>query len=247
MQHHQSYSLWPLVILVLLATTTVYGAQDASLHISDDISINQTSWISWAWQQWTAVFKLILNLSSLPIRPFVWLAQELWRHLVLTPLTLLVQVLNYMYPVLLFCGAACLCGLIIGGCSGFAAEALSSAVINATWGKQPIDKNTNNDDDDDDDDDDTATTDSQEEEDNDQTWNDNDKMGDIDWRHTSSRHSSVSSLYRLSISSSDPYVLSRPSSFYDDKPDDWHGNEDPEEIASFLRQRRRFQQQQHPL
>ncbi|KAI8093301.1 uncharacterized protein BX664DRAFT_357759 [Halteromyces radiatus] len=117
-----------------------------------------------------------------------------------------------MYPVLMYCGAASICGLIIGGCSGFAVEAITSAMINATWGKQH--------------DDNFSTINSMDEMEEDESM------------------SPTSSLYRFSISSD---TFSSPSSFYDDKPDDWHGDEDPEEIASFLRQRRRFQQDFNPF
>lgn len=235
MQYH-SRSLQPFLIAVCLATATVLGDE---LN-NDPLGISEPSWASWVWKQWTSILRMIWTVSSLPLRPFIWLAQLVWRHLILTPYGLLVQAIYIMYPVLLFCGAACICGLIIGGCSGFAAEALSSALINATWGKQPTDKT----EDDDDDDDDTASTHSHDydNEDDSQAWGYGES--DMDWRRTSSRHSPASSLYRFSISSSDPYGLSRPSSFYDDKPEDWQGDEDPEEIASFLRQRRKFQQQQ---
>jgi hypothetical protein len=230
MQYHSR----SLLITVYLTTTTVLGAELNTDRLGDP------SWVSWLWNQWTSLLRLIWTVSSLPLRPFIWLTQLIWRHLILTPYALLVQAIYIMYPVLLFCGAACICGLVIGGCSGFAAEALSSALINATWGKQPREKTTE-----DDDDDDTASTHSHDD-DNEDYENDSQAWGygesDMDWQRTSSRHSPASSLYRFSTS--DPYGLSRPSSFYDDKPEDWQGDEDPEEIASFLRQRRTFQQQQ---
>ncbi|KAG1148584.1 hypothetical protein G6F37_002521 [Rhizopus arrhizus] len=40
----------------------------------------------------------------------------------------------------MFCLAAVFCGLFIGGCAGFAAEAVSSIMITATWGPQPKQK-----------------------------------------------------------------------------------------------------------
>lgn len=36
----------------------------------------------------------------------------------------------------MFCVAAICCGMFIGGCAGFAAEAFSSILISATWGPQ---------------------------------------------------------------------------------------------------------------
>ncbi|KAI8647847.1 hypothetical protein BD408DRAFT_332977, partial [Parasitella parasitica] len=38
----------------------------------------------------------------------------------------------------MFCTAAVCCGVFIGGCAGFAAEAFSSILITATWGPQAI-------------------------------------------------------------------------------------------------------------
>ncbi|KAI8353284.1 hypothetical protein EDC96DRAFT_447290 [Choanephora cucurbitarum] len=40
----------------------------------------------------------------------------------------------------MFCLAAVGCGLFIGGCAGFASEALSTLLITTTWGPQPIPK-----------------------------------------------------------------------------------------------------------
>ncbi|CAO3583608.1 unnamed protein product [Absidia cylindrospora] len=172
-------------------------------------------------------YEIGLQHCKLTHLPFLWMTRWLWRHLILTPWTMAVHATHIMYPVLIYCGAACLCGLIIGGCSGFAAEAMSSAqqLLEAEDEAEV---------------DDTETIFSQD------TYDDTmDETDSMYWRRAS-QHSPASSVYRFSISS-DPFMTSsRPSSFYDDKPNDWNGNEDPEEIASFLRQRRKQQQQQHP-
>ncbi|ORZ13173.1 hypothetical protein BCR42DRAFT_419331 [Absidia repens] len=227
-----------LVCLVLV----VHGGaleDDLQLNINNINNISKPSWFYWVWHQWKVIMKMVFKIASLPILPFLWMTRWLWRHLILTPWTMAVHATHIMYPVLIYCGAACLCGLIIGGCSGFAAEAMSSAVINATWGKPTsIDKQQLLEAEDEAEEDDTETIFSQD------TYDNNaDETDSMYWRQAS-QHSPASSIYRFSISS-DPFMTSsRPSSFYDDKSNDWHGNEDPEEIASILRQRRKQQQQQ---
>ncbi|KAI8087022.1 uncharacterized protein B0P05DRAFT_533389 [Gilbertella persicaria] len=69
--------------------------------------------------------------------PFLWLLRACWTHFVIKPLDMCLYVFHVLYPVIMFCLAAMGCGLFIGGCAGFAAEACSSLLISATWGPQP--------------------------------------------------------------------------------------------------------------
>ncbi|KAI9308210.1 hypothetical protein BJ944DRAFT_227929 [Cunninghamella echinulata] len=176
----------------------------------------------------------MIAISQLPMLPFIWLTQWLWQQLVITPYHMAIDTTTILYPIFIYCAAACFCGVLIGGCSGFAAEAIITMFINATWGKEVANQNKKK----------KLIPSSRE--------NDFQKEKDSEedyhqrvW-HRPSIQSPTSSLYRLSMSSdaSFSFDTSGPSSFYDNKPDHWHGDEDPEEIASFLRQRRKLQQQQ---
>lgn len=68
--------------------------------------------------------------------PVVWVILACWNNFVMKPFTLCIHVAHIFYPVAMFCLAAVLCGLVIGGCAGFAAEAFSSLLITATWGTE---------------------------------------------------------------------------------------------------------------
>lgn len=79
------------------------------------------------------LFQIIVYIVS----PFIWIIQFCWHQFITKPFDLLLYVLHMLYPVLMFCFAAICCGIFIGGCAGFAAEAFSSILITATWGPQP--------------------------------------------------------------------------------------------------------------
>lgn len=79
------------------------------------------------------IYKCITTLLS----PILWITTNAWSNFVTKPFQLFLHLAHILYPVTLFCVAAICCGLFIGGCAGFAAEACSSLLISATWGPQP--------------------------------------------------------------------------------------------------------------
>jgi hypothetical protein len=83
------------------------------------------------------LFAFVINVIQYLLAPFGWLVRTLWSQLVAKPFALFLHVMHILYPVLMFCAAAIGCGLFIGGCAGFAAEAFSNLLITATWGPQP--------------------------------------------------------------------------------------------------------------
>ncbi|GAN11510.1 hypothetical protein MAM1_0643d11073 [Mucor ambiguus] len=78
----------------------------------------------------------IVKITMYMLSPILWLSSTCWHQFVTKPLDLFLHVLHVLYPVIMFCVAAICCGMFIGGCAGFAAEALSSILISATWGPQ---------------------------------------------------------------------------------------------------------------
>ncbi|KAF1800935.1 hypothetical protein FB192DRAFT_1383098 [Mucor lusitanicus] len=78
----------------------------------------------------------IINITMYMLSPLLWLSSTCWHQFVTKPLDLFLHVLHVLYPVIMFCVAAICCGVFIGGCAGFAAEAFSSILISATWGPQ---------------------------------------------------------------------------------------------------------------
>lgn len=84
-----------------------------------------------------SLFFLVYKCMTTVLSPIMWLTNNLWAGFVAKPYHLFMHVARVLYPVTLFCAAAIFCGLFIGGCAGFAAEAFSSILISATWGPQP--------------------------------------------------------------------------------------------------------------
>ncbi|OAD75470.1 hypothetical protein PHYBLDRAFT_166706 [Phycomyces blakesleeanus NRRL 1555(-)] len=78
----------------------------------------------------SSIWKLIMTL----LWPVSWLVRLCWTGLVVKPAMLFAHICYVLWPITLFCLMAVLCGLVIGGCAGFAAEAFSSVLISATWG-----------------------------------------------------------------------------------------------------------------
>ncbi|KAL7310674.1 hypothetical protein PS15m_010145 [Mucor circinelloides] len=78
----------------------------------------------------------IIKCTMYMLSPLLWLSSICWHQFVTKPLDLFLHVLHVLYPVIMFCVAAICCGMFIGGCAGFAAEAFSSILISATWGPQ---------------------------------------------------------------------------------------------------------------
>ncbi|KAG2210611.1 hypothetical protein INT46_005287 [Mucor plumbeus] len=78
----------------------------------------------------------MIRITMYSVSPLIWLSSACWHQFVTKPLDLFLHVVNILYPVIMFCVAAICCGIFIGGCAGFAAEAFSSILISATWGPQ---------------------------------------------------------------------------------------------------------------
>ena len=77
------------------------------------------------------VYKIISTL----LLPVYYLISFCWRNMVTRPFALLMNIGHTLYPVLMYCIAAICCGTLIGGCAGFAAEAIASFTISTTWGR----------------------------------------------------------------------------------------------------------------
>ncbi|KAI9480770.1 MAG: hypothetical protein EXX96DRAFT_192679 [Benjaminiella poitrasii] len=83
------------------------------------------------------IFNFLIQSITYTCSPFVWVLAFCWRQFITKPFNLLLYLIHVFYPVIMFCIAAMCCGIFIGGCAGFAAEAFSSILISATWGPQP--------------------------------------------------------------------------------------------------------------
>ncbi|KAI9010917.1 hypothetical protein CLU79DRAFT_772584 [Phycomyces nitens] len=82
------------------------------------------------------LFSSIYRLTLALLWPVYWLARLCWTGLVVKPVLLFAHICYVLWPITLFCLVAVCCGLLIGGCAGFAAEAFSSVLISATWGTE---------------------------------------------------------------------------------------------------------------
>ncbi|OBZ87754.1 hypothetical protein A0J61_04194 [Choanephora cucurbitarum] len=87
-----------------------------------------------------SLFSFLFSCLSYLCSPFLWLLRACWSVFLIRPLDLLFYLYSVFYPVIMFCLAAVGCGLFIGGCAGFASEALSTLLITTTWGPQPTSK-----------------------------------------------------------------------------------------------------------
>ena len=94
--------------------------------------------IQLAFRFFKSMFSFLLNCILTVLTPVTWIAHTVWSNFVAKPFGLFMAAAHIVYPVILFCIAAVACGLFIGGCAGFAAEAFSSLLISATWGPQPV-------------------------------------------------------------------------------------------------------------
>lgn len=79
-------------------------------------------------------FYFIYKCTVTILSPILWITTNLWSSFITKPFQLFMHLAHILYPVIVFCIAAVCCGLFIGGCAGFAAEAFSSILISATWG-----------------------------------------------------------------------------------------------------------------
>ncbi|CDH57183.1 predicted protein [Lichtheimia corymbifera JMRC:FSU:9682] len=90
---------------------------------------------SLAWMTFRAIGIGVYMIISWMTWPVLFVLGLVWRILIVRPWELFVSFIHVIYPVALFCFAAVLCGTIIGGCAGFAAEAIAWFSITATWGR----------------------------------------------------------------------------------------------------------------
>ncbi|KAJ8655386.1 hypothetical protein O0I10_008878 [Lichtheimia ornata] len=90
---------------------------------------------SLAWMTFRTIGIGVYMVISWMTWPVLFVLGLVWRILIVRPWELFVSFIHVVYPVALFCFAAVLCGTIIGGCAGFAAEAIAWFSITATWGR----------------------------------------------------------------------------------------------------------------
>ncbi|KAI9499551.1 hypothetical protein BDB00DRAFT_6566 [Zychaea mexicana] len=77
----------------------------------------------------------IYNVITTLLLPVYYVLAFFWRNMVSRPFELLLNIGHALYPVAMYCLAAICCGTLIGGCAGFAAEAIASFTISTTWGR----------------------------------------------------------------------------------------------------------------
>lgn len=128
-----TYSNNKIYYTLALATLIVCAEERTSTTLAYDMGwamLNNIGWFALTISRWLA-----MGVYAVVIWPAIWLASWCWHWLLAPPLAWVMHVLHVMYPVLMYCLAAVCCGLIMGGCAGFAAEALSSLTVAATWGR----------------------------------------------------------------------------------------------------------------
>lgn len=119
--------------------TLVKTATENQQHQQQFIQILNTIFgaIKLTFSFFKSLFIVFYKCMATVLSPIMWLTSNLWSSFVAKPYYLFMHVARTLYPITLFCLAAICCGLFIGGCAGFAAEAFSSILISATWGPQP--------------------------------------------------------------------------------------------------------------
>ncbi|KAI8332847.1 hypothetical protein BC941DRAFT_455331 [Chlamydoabsidia padenii] len=78
------------------------------------------------------LFKLLFII----LRTILWPVYTIGRFFIVPPVSFIYHLCRGFYPIVIFLSVAVICGIVIGCCAGFTAEALSSFFINATWGPQ---------------------------------------------------------------------------------------------------------------
>ncbi|CAO3640299.1 unnamed protein product [Mucor fragilis] len=113
-------------------STKVAATADGFMHIFTALSTAASLSIFF----FKYLIGFIIKITMYMLSPLLWVSSTCWHQFVTKPLDLFLHVLHVLYPVIMFCVAAICCGVFIGGCAGFAAEAFSSILISATWGPQ---------------------------------------------------------------------------------------------------------------
>ncbi|ORZ22618.1 hypothetical protein BCR42DRAFT_488151 [Absidia repens] len=81
-------------------------------------------------------FLTTVHIIFIALKTILWPIYVICHFFIVRPFAFLSQLCHVLYPIAVYFSFAIVCGLIIGGCAGFTAEALSSFFINATWGTQ---------------------------------------------------------------------------------------------------------------
>ncbi|KAI8088987.1 uncharacterized protein BX664DRAFT_331911 [Halteromyces radiatus] len=76
----------------------------------------------------------LVKIIYVAVLTILWPVYLICSFFILRPLYYFYHLCQLLYPVAIYLGVAVICGIIIGGCAGFTAEALSSIILNATWG-----------------------------------------------------------------------------------------------------------------
>ncbi|KAI9275616.1 hypothetical protein BDA99DRAFT_495964 [Phascolomyces articulosus] len=123
-------------------TTTTTITTSATIITKEDTNENGSlamvillSAGSLAFSFFRLVGNVLFSIITTLLLPFYYVLAFCWRNIVTRPFTLLMNIGHALYPVAMFCLAAVCCGTLIGGCAGFAAEAIASFTISTTWGR----------------------------------------------------------------------------------------------------------------
>ncbi|KAI8977029.1 hypothetical protein BDF20DRAFT_835864 [Mycotypha africana] len=137
----------------LHSSTSDSTATAISTHNTDIMAITEgvlkaftavTAGLSLTYYALRSVFSVGLVIASHlidMIRPAAqWVLSHMYQLFLKKPMYCLSSLLNWIYPMMMFCTAASICGVVIGSCAGFVAEAVSSILISATWGSDTAEK-----------------------------------------------------------------------------------------------------------
>ncbi|KAI8876202.1 hypothetical protein K501DRAFT_289016, partial [Backusella circina FSU 941] len=131
-------------LLILLLFKHIYASPETTdTEPSFTLTLSSlTHAASISYRFFGTLFYYLFKLCMFLLSPLIYLLEFLWRQLVIKPYALAAHVAHLLYPVTMFCLAAVVCGAVIGGFAGFAAEACSSLIISATWGPEAAEKKT---------------------------------------------------------------------------------------------------------
>ena len=123
------------ILLVLLDLTLAHDNDDKTEQESMAMVVLLSAG-SLAWSFFRLVCTGLYSALCMLLHPVYSLLWFFWHNLVARPFALFLHITHALYPVAMYCLAAVCCGTLIGGCAGFAAEAVSAFAIRTMWGRQ---------------------------------------------------------------------------------------------------------------
>ncbi|KAI8148813.1 hypothetical protein BJV82DRAFT_589752 [Fennellomyces sp. T-0311] len=123
------------ILLLLLVTMSLANEDDDKAEQESLAMIILLSAGSLAWSFFRLVWSGIYSVICILLLPVYYILSFFWQNLVARPFALFLHITHALYPVAMYCLAAVCCGTVIGGCAGFAAEAVSTFTIRTTWGR----------------------------------------------------------------------------------------------------------------